>query len=323
MTAPVQFAFALSGPHRGQPLQGPAVADTLREDTLAWAHLDAAHAGTRSWVAERLSYLDETVVEALTQPETRPRATPVGEGLLLNFRALNLNPNRDREDMIGVRIWADGHRIITLSRQRVSALDDIAREIERGDGPASAGAFIARLADRLTETLEPFVTELDAEVDSLEPQVIQSADPALRRRIVALRLSVVELRRHLPPQREAMTRLARVEHPLLEPRDLREIQEASESLTRMAENVDELRDNLGVLRDELTGAVSERLTRHMYILSVLSAVFLPLTFLTGLFGINVGGIPGDDGPYAFWIFAGVMALIFLGQGWLLRRLHWM
>ncbi|PJE31658.1 zinc transporter [Pseudooceanicola antarcticus] len=323
MTAPVHYAFALSGPLRCQPLQGQAISDTLRDQTLAWAHLDAAHAGTRDWVSERLSYLDTTVVEALTQPETRPRATPVGDGLLLNFRAMNLNPDCDREDMIGVRIWADSQRIITLSRQRVSVLDEIAREIEQGGGPETAGGFIALLADRLTEQLEPFVTELDGEVDALEPQVIQNRDPGLRRRIVSLRLSVVELRRHLPPQREAMTRLARLEHPLLEPRDLREVQEASEGLFRMAENVDELRDNLGVLRDELTGAVSERLTRHMYALSVLSAVFLPLTFFTGLFGINVGGIPGAHGPNAFWIFSGVMALIFLAQGWLLRRLHWL
>ncbi|WP_010141977.1 zinc transporter ZntB [Oceanicola sp. S124] len=323
MTAPVHFAYALSGPLRGQRLQGQAIPDSLREETLAWAHLDAAHSGTRDWVAGRLSYLDETVIEALTQPETRPRATPVGDGLLLNFRALNLNPNRDREDMIGVRIWADGQRIITLSRQRVAVLDEIAREIEHGDGPSTAGEFISRLADGLTDMLQPFVTELDGEVDAMEPRVIQDPDPGLRRRIVALRLSVVELRRHLPPQREAMMRLARLEHPLLHPRDLREIQEAAERLIRMAENVDELRDNLGVLRDELTGAVSERLNRHMYTLSILSAVFLPLTFFTGLFGINVGGIPGADGPYAFWVFSGVMGLIFLGQGWVLRRLHWM
>ncbi|MGI3163710.1 zinc transporter ZntB [Pseudooceanicola sp. 200-1SW] len=323
MTAPVNFAFALTGPLRGQRLTGEAIPDTLRAETLGWAHLDAAHAGTRDWVADRLSYLDDTVIEALTQPETRPRATRVGDGLLLNFRALNMNPNRDREDMVAVRIWVDRDRIITLSRQRVLSLEEIAREVERGQGPDSAGAFLADLVDRLTDRVEPFVAELDAEVDGMEPQVIAQPDQDLRRRIAALRLAVVELRRHLPPQREALARLARSESPLLAEHDLREVQEAVDRLTRMTENLDELRENLGVLRDELSGALSERLNRHMYTLSIFSAVFLPLTFFTGLFGINVGGIPGDASPYAFWIFSGVMGLIFLVQGVILRRLHWM
>ncbi|MCA1336531.1 zinc transporter ZntB [Pseudooceanicola marinus] len=323
MTAPVTFAYALTGPLRGQSLEGEAVPETLRAETLGWAHLDAAHAGTRDWVAKRLAYLDDTVIEALTQPETRPRATRVGNGLLLNFRALNMNPNRDPEDMVAVRIWADGQRIITLSRQRVRALEEIAQEVARGEGPESAGAFLADLADRLTDRVEPFVAELDSEVDGLEPKVIAEPDQDLRRRVAALRLSVVELRRHLPPQRDALARLARSESPLLAEHDLREVQEAVDRLTRMTENLDELRDNLGVLRDELSGALSERLNRHMYTLSILSAVFLPLTFFTGLFGINVGGIPGDGAPYAFWVFSGIMALIFLVQGVILRRLHWM
>lgn len=323
MSAPVTFAYALSGPLRGQRLTGDAIPETLRAESLGWAHLDAAHAGTRDWVAKRLNYLDDTVIEALTQPETRPRATPIGEGLLMNFRALNMNPNRDREDMVSIRIWADRQRVITLSRQRVRTLEQIARETEQGNGPATAGEFIARLLDGLTDRLEPFVAELDAEVDAMEPMVIQEPDQGMRRRVVELRLSVVELRRHMPPQREAMIKLAHSESPLLGEHDLREIQEACDRQTRMTENIDELRDNLNVLRDELAGALDERLNRHMYMLSILSAVFLPLTFFTGLFGINVGGIPGAAAPHAFWIFSGIMAAIFVAQGVIFRRLRWM
>ncbi|WP_236045137.1 zinc transporter ZntB [Pseudooceanicola endophyticus] len=323
MTHPIHFAYVLDGPARCQRLAGHDVQDMLLSPTLAWAHLDATHDDAQDWVAAHLSYLDDTVTEALTQTETRPRATAIGEGLLVILRGVNLNPGKDREDMVAVRLWADAHRIVTLSRQRVRALEDIAAEIDAGAGPATAGEFIAMLADRLTDRIEPFVTELDSDVDGLETEIIQSPSKDLRRRIVALRLSVVELRRHMPPQRDALKLLAGSKSPLFSEHDLRELQENHDRLTRVSENLDELRDNLGVLRDELAGLLADRLNSHMYVLAIISGIFLPLGFLTGLFGINVGGMPGAGDPHAFWVFTGLLiALVALVLA-ILRGFRWL
>ena len=74
------------------------------------------------------------------------------------------------------------------------------------------------------------------------------------------------------------------------------------------------------MKDELSNALAERMNRNMYVLSVVAAIFLPLGFLTGLLGINVGGIPGADQPLAFWIFVALLAALVAAQVWLFRRM---
>ncbi|WP_163848856.1 zinc transporter ZntB [Pseudooceanicola aestuarii] len=319
----ILFALDLDGAGAGQSLAPADIAPVLQSDRLGWVHLQADHPETPGWIAAHLAYLDETVTAALTAPETRPRATPIHDGLLVNLRGLNLNSGKDPEDMVAVRMWIDPRRIVTLSRQRVRALEDIAEALGRGTGPEDAGAFVAALADRLTARLEPFVTELDQAVDALEPQVVARPGSALRKRIATLRLAVIELRRHTAPQIVALRDLGATDLPLLGEMDHRRIAEAEDRQRRMVENVDELRDNLTVLRDEVSGEISDRLNRHMYILSIVSAIFLPLGFLTGLFGINLGGMPGAANPHAFWIFSGALVGALAVQVLLLRLLRWM
>lgn len=322
-TSPVLFAYALSGPDAGRKLEGEALANCLRDAALGWVHLSADHPATRAWIADQMPYLDETIPQALTAPSTRSRASRVGRGILAVLRGLNFNDGKDPEDMVAIRIWAEAERIVTLSRQRVRALEDIAEAIVAGEGPVSAGEFLALLADRLNARMEPLISDLDVETDALETQVIGRPDQDLRQRIVAMRLQVIELRRHAAPQREALQRLEGDDIAFTDETDRRHLREAREKLTRLVENLDEMRDSLAVLREELSGQLSDRLNRHMYILSILSAIFLPLGFLTGLLGINVGGMPGADNPTAFWWVCGGLLAVVLAQLYILRRARWL
>lgn len=321
--SPILFAYALSGPQAGAKLEGHDIDQTLRDDSLGWVHLSADHEHAGAWIAGHMPYLDDTVPAALTQASTRSRASRIGNGVLAVLRGVNLNTGKDPEDMVAIRIWAEAERIVTLSRQRVRALEDIAEEIAAGTGPTTAGEFLVVLAERLNARLEPMIADLDQETDALEALVIGRPDQDMRHRIVAMRLQVIELRRHTAPQREALQRLEGEDIPLFDINDRRHIRESRERLMRLVENLDEMKDSLAVLREELSGEISDRLNRHMYILSILSAIFLPLGFLTGLLGINVGGMPGADHPLAFWfVCAGLLGVVFL-QLLILRKARWL
>jgi len=323
MTGCIRFSYALDGPEAGHRLSAERTPEVLRDDTLGWVHLVADHPETPAWIARNLDYLDPSAQEALTMPATRSRATRIGDGILVILRGVNTNEGRDPEDMVSVRVWADANRIVTLSRQNVVALGDIADALEAGQGPEDAGAFLASLAARLNARLEPLVADLDMETDSLETEVIGTPDQKLRHRIVTMRLQVIELYRHTAPQVSALSDLEHAMLPFLDEADRLHISETRQSLTRQTENLVEMRESLAVLREELSGQISDRLNRHMYILAVISAICLPLGILTGLFGINVGGMPGADHPDAFWIFSGILVLIICLQLLILRMVRWM
>ncbi len=315
-------AIALQGPRRGQDLSDRDTIETLAAPDLAWLHLQADDPETRPWIERNLDYLEPWILDALLAEETRPRVTASGEGVMLILRGVNTNPGDDPEDMVSIRLWIDSARIISLSRRRLATVDELHRRIAAGRGPSSAGGFLCALVEGLNARIEGFLAELDGKVDYLEVDVLDEPDQELRQGITDTRQDVILFRRFVAPQRDALGQLPDAEIPFLEEGHLRRLSEAHDRLQRAVEELDAMRDRLTVVTDELGNLLSDRVNRNLYVLSVISVIFLPLGFLTGLLGINVGGMPGADSPAAFWIVCALCVLIAALQLAILRRLRW-
>lgn len=321
MEPAARFAFALGPP--AERLSEPSnITAALEADNCAWAHLEADTSGADAWIDKHLSFLPNPVREALTAAETRPRFVRIGGGVLLNLRGVNLNPGAEPEDMIAVRIWADPARVVSLTRRDLVTIDEIAAELDANEGPEAAGELVARLASGLADRISIATLALEEEGDAIEDALLTGEETGLRARISDLRRDTVDFRRFLLPMRDALSGLlAQAPRGLLTEADRLRIGEAEDALRRTMEVIEALREQLMVLRDELTSKMDERLNRNLYILSVISAVFLPLGFLTGLMGINLAGMPGATWPSAFWVFTGFLSLllaVILGAFWRLQ-----
>ncbi len=106
-------------------------------------------------------------------------------------------------------------------------------------------------------------------------------------------------------------------------RDLLSVRDLLDRLIRHVEDLDAVRDRAAVAHEELLSRISEQLNARMYVLCIVAALFLPFGFLTGMLGINVGGIPGADNPWGFLTFAGILVLIVVAQVVLFRRKGWL
>ncbi len=100
------------------------------------------------------------------------------------------------------------------------------------------------------------------------------------------------------------------------------MQESYDRLLRYIEDLDMARERAQIVKDELTNSLAEHMNRIMYLLSVTAAIFLPLGFLTGLLGVNVGGIPGSENTDAFWIFCAILIGLTILQSLIFRVLRW-
>ncbi len=266
---------------------------------FVWYHLRRDSPGT----AERLAAqgLDGFVIDALTADETRPRCTVHGNGVFLNLRGVNLDPGAEPEDMISVRLWLESDRVVGVSRRPLHAISDLRGSIERGEAPVSVGDFVARLSLRLTDRAEPGVTALNERIDDLEELILDPGAEIPRARLSALRRSAIVLRRYFVPQRDALTTLEIEDLSWLGDRDRSRIREAAERVQRLGEDLDAIRDRAQIVQEQIMDQRAERMNRQMLLLSVVAAIFLPLGLLTGLLGINVGGMPGAEDPRAFLI----------------------
>ncbi|PWE16953.1 zinc transporter ZntB [Marinicauda salina] len=289
-------------------------------DAFMWAHLNRDERTALNWLKEH-SGLDGYVQQALLADDTRPRCTVHGDGAVVILRGVNLHEGAEPEDMISVRFWIEADRVIGVWLRPLYAIADIIDAIERGVAPVTPGDLIAKLALRLIDRMEPTVAELHEEIDHLEEQLLDERDgAAFHGELADIRRRAILLRRFIGPQRDALTTLAIEDLSWLSERDRSRLREAGDRTTRLLEELEAARERAAVVHDQLLEKRAEQMNRYTLVLSVVAAIFLPLSLLTGLLGINVAGIPGAETP---WAFAAVTALIvFLGavEVWLFRRL---
>jgi zinc transporter len=270
-----------------------------------WLHFNRLAPETREWLEES-SDLDETVITALLQTETRPRCAAYEDGLLLNLRGINHNPGAEPEDMISVRIWATQNLVISMRSYPVKAIHEVREEVAAGllENPSPGGLLVA-IAERLIDKIEPVIDQLKDDADELEEALLSDEKPMPARELAEFRRTILVLRRYILPQREAMVQLQREGRLLFDQDHAIHLRETGDRITRIAEELDSIRDRATVLQDQVAGQRQEQLNQRLLVLSLVSAFFLPLTFITGLLGMNLAGIPFAHEP---WSFTAVVAL---------------
>lgn len=318
----ILFAHAINGDGSGRPLQGDAISQMIKDQPLAWVHLDGNKHETRNWLESELTYLDGIIIDALLAEETRPRATEHENGFMIILRGVNLNDDAHPEDMVSIRLWIDKSRIISVQRRQLKAVNDIKERLLAGKGPKDSGDFISQLAARLFERMEPVFSDLDDELDTLEERVMEEPDAKDRQFLTAIRKKTILLRRYIAPQKDAIAYLRSTEQDWLEKNHIRRIQEALDRITRYVEDLDAIRERAQIVKDELANSLADRMNKNMYVLSVIAAIFLPLGFLTGLLGINVGGIPGAELDSAFLIFCAMLLSVVVIQIIIFKKMKW-
>lgn len=292
------------------------------EDALHWIHFNWETKDAREWLREK-SGLRLLTQEALLAPETRPRCNILDEGVLLNLRGVNLNPGAEPEDMVSIRLWLEPKRIVSSRVRKLMAIQDIRDALGRGDGPKDVGGFAVMLADRLTARMEPLIESMQDHLDDLEDKVVSDMRRELRTELTKLRRRTILLRRYIAPQREALRQLASVDIDWITDRQRDRLNEIADRVTRYVEEMDVIRDRAAIIHDELVNLLTERMDRTMYLLSIVATIFLPLTLISGMLGMNVGGIPGEKWPWAFAILCGAFLVLGLAELWLIRKLRWL
>jgi len=315
------YAFVLDGKGGGVAVGWPEIESWTPDQGILWVHLDRRGTHTEQWLEEN-SGIDPLICQTLLQEEVRPRVLPLGDAMLVILRGVNLNPGADPQDMVGVRVWLEADRIISLRHRRLMAVNDLREAVEAGVGPTGPGNFLHCLADRLIDRMGPVINELDDRVDQLEDEVLTEHSAALRSEIGEIRREAISLRRYLAPQRDVMSRLPMEQTSWLDAGHKAHLREIADRTLRYVEDLDAARERAAVTQDELNNRLADQMNRTMYLLTIVAAVLLPPSLITGLFGINVGGMPGVENIWAFT--AVVLALITIGvvEVILLRRLKW-
>lgn len=279
-----------------------------------WVKLIQSDPQTAAWLNS--APLDPLVRAAISAEETRPRCTPHEDGVVMILRGVNLNDGARPEDMISIRLWITAQQVVSYSVRPLQAIEDMQSVTHAAH---SVGDLLGRMTQRLADRAEPTVAELNEELDTLEEDLLAENTMPDRTALGEIRRAAITLRRYMMPQRDALTTLLIEDFPWLAAADQIRLREATERITLLSEELDAIRDRAQVVHDQILDKRAETMNRQMFILSAVAAIFLPLGLITGLLGINVGGIPGTESANAFWVVSvGLVAIAGL-LVWLFRK----
>ncbi|MEP9404032.1 CorA family divalent cation transporter [Sphingomonas silueang] len=287
---------------------------------FVWVHLHGEGEAIAPWLRGEAG-LPDYVVDPLTAVETRPRCDRIGQGAFVNLRGLSEDELTSADPLASVRLYASRGHVHSVTRRRLSALAPVVARVERGE-IVDPGDLIVAFASAITEELDPLIADLGDTLDACE----EALDPARifeqRRDVTRTRVRAIGYRRFLVPQRAALEKLGQMPGDWLQDDDRLHLAAAADRAARMAEEVDAIRERAALVHETLTDLRAEQLDQRSLQIAIVAMVFLPLTFVTGLLGMNVKGIPFADEP---WAFAGVVALC-AGMSaaivaWF-RRKHW-
>lgn len=311
----------LDGEGGAMSLPSSDLPKTLPIQGCRWVHIDCREEEGRNWLSS-LDGIPETVVEALFAEETRPRTIRMGKGLLLTLRGVNLNPESNPSDMVSLRLWVTPSFIISSRRRRLLSVQDVVKDLVNNEGPTSTADIVATLTETLTGRMAKVITSLEDELADLEESIGEGIEVGQRDSLVQRRLETIRLRRFLVPQKEAINKLSQESSSWMTVDQSAQVQEAANDITRYVEGLESLRERCLLMQEEFANLQAEKMSARMYVLSILSGIFMPLGFLTGLFGINIGGMPGTDSGAAFWLFCTALVVLGGGQFILMRRSRW-
>jgi zinc transporter len=323
-SGPLLFARVLDGKGGGRPLDWDEARawQPQQPGEALWVHLRRDRPGIDDWMVTL--GIPEPTRKLLVSERTRPRAFREGNALVATLRGINFNPGAEPEDMLSMQLWCDGKRLLTLRRRPLQTPRYVLSLIDRDEaGPTDFGALVTELTEAMITRMNSAIVDMNEQIDMLEDRSGEEGAEAMLDRIGVIRRNALALKRHMGPMHEALEAISRYAPSWFEEHDRREIAESIDRLRRYLEDLDISKESAMVLMDEIRGRSIARNEKATYLLTIVAGIFLPLTFLTGLLGINVGGMPGADDGQAFWIVVGLCAAIMATQLALFWKWKWL
>lgn len=302
------IAFSASG---GRELDG---CDDVPAEGFRWLHLNLADLRTRKWIAAAVE-LPHGVRELLLATDTHQRSVVEGDGIGCVVHDFERDFEKSHTDRVGaVRIAVTTHLVVTTRLHPLRSADITRRRLRAGARPESPGAALDFLVGAICENISDLTRSLEQELQATEDAFLEGRDPTSRN-LMGLRRRLAQIHRLLDGMRNVFKRLERDDD--LPPALLPVVERLSQRLLALDGDILGVQNQLRTLRDEIDIQSEQRTNQNLYLLSIMTALMLPATLVTGIFGMNTGGMQ-LQGPYGTLV-AALLAGGTAGASYLLLR----
>jgi len=264
-------------------------------------------------------------VQACREVTSQPLVHGYDGYLFMVIHAASVPARGDVVETTEIDIFWGRHFVLTYHQVPVRSIDamrescgrDCAQLMSRG-----ADFLMHALADTIIDNFTPVLDRLEFLIEELEIQIFRNPTDAILHRILDIKQTVSHLARVAGAQRDVVGRIVRGEMAPITKQAMAYWHEAYDHLVRVVQTAETHRDLINTSRDTYMSVVSNRLNSVMKLLTFITTVFMPLTFLSGIYGMNYVYMPPKDEPWGFYACLAAMALVAVGMIWFFRRRRW-
>jgi len=289
----------------------------LREPGTLWLHFTLADQRARQFLLHRAG-IAEDAREALLALGARVHAHIFEDSFVAVLGDLHHDFDSDPEGFGVFRVYMDERRLITCREHRMTSLDRLRQRLVSGTDLETPIELFEVLVHELVEGFASVSAKLSDTVDDAEDEILAGRHSDQRLELGRVRRLLARLRRHVTANRSALISLSR-RLGWLDSEQRQELRQVVERLEGVGQDLELVTERARLLQEEIAGRLGEATNRNLYLLSILTTTLLPITLITGIFGMNVAGMPFTQSDHGFWSVMLIMAVTVIGTLMYLRR----
>jgi zinc transporter len=315
--------YLFASGHAGRTIEAEEAADllsgkrTLQRDEFLWLHFNLSNMASERWLRQRLE-LPEAFHDSLTRVQST-RIEVAGHSVVTvinDVRVFGL----DASSVSTVALCLQATLLVSARRTPLRSVERLRDCVRAGETFRSSVELLSHLLRDQAHVLLELVHELAEQVDRIEDRLAANQLPASRGTLGQVRRMLVRHQRLLAPEPAALFRLLNRPPDWIGASDMQDLREAAEELAASVTESSALIERVRLLQEEMFALVNEQTSRTLFVLTIVTVLALPMTIVSGFFGMNVGGVPLQEHPRGFWIVvAVVLAVCLVGTVLALRR----
>jgi len=317
----VLWAFRFRGDGSAEKLQLPLPqSEVERVDGWVWLHFAINDQKARHFI-EHFKGLTPNAIETLLSADEHNRIG-IDNGIVHGvFADLQRDLEGKTTDIGKLHFALNDRLVVSMRRGYLHSVDAVRLKIEAGKSFNVAIRLLEEIVAHFSDAVQTIITETSEALDDIEDRILEKITKKERDALVPIRRLAMQMHRQLLSLRTLFHRLEWLDEDEGVPAGLtRFAEKLAQRLDALDHEASILQDRTRLLQEEMDAKTNTAINSHLHLLSILTALMLPPTLVSGIFGMNVKDLPFLDTPNGFWFAIGIAVLTSLGAYYLMRRL---
>ncbi len=270
--------------------------------------------------------LHPLIQEDIVTTNQRPKIDEYDDYLFIVFKMLHYDENEQLTNEHVSMVMGKDY-VLTFQESEGDVFGDLRDRLEFAKGRirgSGSDYLMFSILDAVVDNYFTVVEFLSNKLELLEDRLFDDKeDEDIPQEIQELKKEILKIRKAVVPLREVVNRLEKIETPLIEQRTNKYIRDLYDHIIQVNESVEIYRDMIAGLMEMYMTTISNKMNEVMKVLTIMASIFIPLTFLAGIYGMNFDNMPELHFKYSYFYLVGVMGLVILGMIWYFKRKKWL